>query len=682
MSLYISNNETLTAYIQNIVPEVFLSTTYTLTSNSDNPNPNPFFIEINSYFVPIGGLKLTYFNVDFGDGNIDPIEPNTKNYHNYQQAGTYYISYSAVYEDASRVETYVPYNLLITPITVKNKWDNFDEKNIRLNNEIELSLPYTLDQIKIQPNEWGVADIFNTAISRLSLNLEYLKSNVQTINIKTPSYYFGWMGNNSNANSSYIKWFTETYNYFYYKTPEIATSGGNSSFLKIKDSAQINDYFYVIDNKEFKIFNNSITPTEIVFKNKNEIKDAILLPNAFDVDETGQNVYICDAASNKIYNLYIDFENLVINLNFNFGGFGNFNDHNKFNSPTEIRFSNENIYVLDYNNFCIKQYNKNLNWLFTYASTILDTDNPVSFDVHPKLSLLYVLSKNNIIYIFDNESNVLYESFPVKEINDGFNSLKIIFDDFGEFIYILTEKNVYKYTVSGYFINSFNIPKGSELTYNNIKKGDQKTLIISTDHCILKCQDVLDIYKIGAGLAYNYWSDSQLLVLNNEFASDIIYNRSLLRIVQNIKTFRDTLNFKFNILTQETQNGPSSYFTISPVSKNELPIFETDIENETLGVGVNELHVPEVLNKELEKIYNSLISLSDFLAIKNINYKEINCENNFCWSWKATSCFNIPKPIVKVCGTNPISYAELESNWSYQYAPTTIWAQASSCCVE
>ena len=684
MSLTVSTPLEFTAYTDSVPIQVFLSNYYTLTANDDNPNPNPFFISFQTY-KKSDGTNVSYYNVDFGDGFTTRIDPNQNAYHNYSQEGTYFIAYSAIYVSyTTNVETAVPFNLLDFPINVKSKWSVFDQNNIRLNNEIVLSFPYSLDQIKIQPNEWGVSDIFNTAIERLQYNLEYLSSNLQTIDTTTPTNYFGWLGNISPSKSSTIKWITQSSNSFYYETPEIATNTGNTYFADIKDATQINDIFYVIDNNNIRFLTNSQNPEDIEFKNILEINDLIKFPTAFDVDDSGKNMYICDAVSNKIYNIYIDFENSVLNLNLNLGGFGNYKDNNKFNSPNEIRFINNNVYVLDYNNKCIKQYNKTFNWTFTYFNDDLQKNGILGFDIHPTTSLVYVLAGNNTIYIYDNQSNVLYETINVNEILDDSAILKLIFDDSGDFMYILTEKNVYKYSAFGYFINTFNIPKGTTINYKNIKKSDQKGIIISSDYCLFRCQDILNIYRIGNGLSYKYWTPEQLMVSEQEFASDIVYNRCLVRMAQNIKTLRETINFKFGILTEPTTSGSTSVFTIIPVTKNDLPVFGDDVENETLGVGVNELHIPEVLNKELLKLHKAMDALRDFLSIKNVNTVKNDCTKSFSWSWKATACYNLVKPIVKICGINPISYAELDANPIYQYAPnpTTTWAQASSYCVE
>ena len=42
-----------------------------------------------------------------------------------------------------------------------------------------MKLPYNLNDIHIQPNEFGDSDIFNTSLKRLDDNLQYIKNNIQ-----------------------------------------------------------------------------------------------------------------------------------------------------------------------------------------------------------------------------------------------------------------------------------------------------------------------------------------------------------------------------------------------------------------------------------------------------------------------------------------------------------------------
>jgi hypothetical protein len=161
-------------------------------------------------------------------------------------------------------------------------------------------------------------------------------------------------------------------------------------------------------------------------------------------------------------------------------------------------------------------------------------------------------------------------------------------------------------------------------------------------------------------------------------------------MAQNIKTFRDTLNARFIIATENVKNNIVTYFSFLPVNiniekqnPNSLKLSD-DIELETLGIGVNELHVPSVINKELSKLYDALRQLSKFLSIENYKVDNAECIDSFCWSWNSTSCYNLSLPVIKTCSVNPISYFEmkLNENGLIRYAPSNTWADATSKCCE
>lgn len=679
MSVIITGDTNLDAYSNAIRQQYYMSTYYSLTGDN-------VFIEYKNPIINNNtNFTVDHYLTDFGTGNAPILSSPTSIASNvYNKKGTYFISYSAVYNNG----TVYPY-ITREPFVITDKWDFYNQNNIRLNNEIVLSLPYNQEQINIQPNEWGVEDIFNTAIYRLQDSLEYLISNTQTINTFAPTVYFGWLGNNAGTTASGIKWFTPSYNYQYLDKSDLATSSGTSYFTNIVDSIEFDGYLFVLDENNIRVFENRANPIEIIFKNSADISNFLNNPISIDITKTskGYILYVADQLANNVYKLNIDITNKNINIELFIGGFGGLLDHNSFNTPSQVCYSNGNVYVLDYNNAGIKQYNSDLNWLYTYGINDFYTDQPTSIATLDN-GLLYVLTKNYNVYIFDNFSNTIFEKLNIPETNDGFELLKISFDENGDFFYILTGQNIYKYSISGSYITTLVIPISNKTIYNNIKKGKNGSILISSKNCILKCQDILEVFRLGEGLPYSYWTKDQLKVYKNEFTSDVNYNRALVRMVQNIKAFRDTLNAKFVIAKEHIQGNVVTYFSYMPINVSERPVFSDDIENETLGVGVNELHIPPVLNKELKKIYVALEQLSDFLSIHNYIINNSDCYDAFCWSWNATSCYKLSLPVIKTCKINPISFYELalnESGYVYyakQNAGNISWSEATSKCCE
>lgn len=697
-TLSVSNPITLVAYSTSVKPKFFVSSYYSITGDDiwfqfETPE--------NSY-----NYKITAYDLFFGDGLSARIFDDQKYIKTYSKEGAFKLSYNVYYNDGT-----TNFFKSEAPIIIYNNWPIFDQQKIRLLSEITLNFgdenenTYDLDQIKIQPNEWGDADIFNTAITRLQDNLDYLIYNSQTMNTDSPTFFYGWLGTNTEEKASGITWHTLNYNKDYLnslqnaislETEDDVTLKNKFSYFKdLKDIVVLKDKIYAIDGSNFRAFSAGKIPQEMEFENITEINSLLINPISIDCDITGENVYICDTLKNKVYKLNIDFETYPpqINIQLSIGNLGQLEDTNKFHSPTEVITENDLVFVLDYNNKCVKQYTKDLNWMFTYYSEDFETDQPINISVHPKTFLVYVLTQSYKVYIFDYFKSDVFETLDVSFIKDGYPLLKIFFDESGDFFYILNSKNIYKYTTAGTFINQVAIPNDENIFYTSAKYSYDRSIVLSTKYSILRFHDILNIFKIGDGLPYRYWTRDQLKLSNDEFPDDITYNRSLNRLAQNIKSYRDTLDSRFVIVTEKTDAGTIEYFSLYPVSYQNRPIFSDKIENETLGVGVNEFHVPQVFNRELEELYNALLTLKDFLNIKDVrilntsqSLDNINtgCDGAFCWSWKAMSCYNLSLPIIRICNINPITYSELESKYpiDYIYATSNTYGLATSKCCE
>jgi hypothetical protein len=692
----VSDPITFFAYSTSVKPKVFISSYYTITGENIYLQ---FETPENNF-----NYKITSYDVFFGDSLSATIYDDSVFYKTYVVDGIYKLSYNVYYNDGTS-----KFFELDAPITVYKNWSTYDQNKIRLLNEITLNFgnaeedTYDLEEIKIQPNEWGDADIFNTAISRLQSNLDYLIYNSQTINTDSPTLFYGWLGANTAEKAQGICWNTQTYNKDYVNILNNAVSFKNenetiknkfSYFNDIKDAVDLKDRLYVLDGTNFRAFSSGKIPQEIYFENINEINSLLIIPRSIDTDETGENVYIADSFKNKVYKLNIDFETYPpqINLQLSVGNLGDKEDTNKFNSPSELMYKNELIFVLDYNNKCIKQYTKDLNWMFTYYSENFETDQPINIAVHPETSLVYILTESYNVYIFDYFKSDVFEIIDVSFVRDGNPLVKIFFDESGDFMYILNTKNIYKYSSSGTFISQVLLPNDQNIFYSSGKSSSYRSVILCSPYAIIKYQDILSIFKIGDGLPYKYWTKDQLILSTDEFADDLSYNRSLNRLAQNIKSFRDTLDSRFVIVNEQTDAGTVQYFSLFPVSQQNRPIFDDKIENEKLGMGVNEFHIPQVFNRELEEIYNALLTLKDFLNIKDVrvlNNKVDNidtgCSGSFCWSWKAMSCYNLSLPVIRICNINPITYSELQNDFpsEYSYVPDgkNKYGEAiSKCC--
>lgn len=670
--------QTLVAYSTSSNPELYFNTYYTITAS-------PIFLE---FFTPIfENNPIVSYAVDFGENLIKTGNTANTFFYQYSSTGTFFVKYSAFYQDGS-VEKITS----TVPIIVKDFWNVYSQESIRVISEQILTLPYTLDEVLIQPNEFGDKDIFNTSITRLNECLEYIKGNMQTMNIDAPIHYIGWVGNNDQNKSQGIRWYTNSYGSDYYNQPTIASSEGNNYFTNIKDIHFGKNYIFVLDDKAFRLFKKDKNATEIIFKNKSELNGLFFDPKSIAISDDETSLYLADSVRNKIYRYDLDLSNendAIFSLVLALGSFGTLNDSNKFDFPSELQYHAENLYVLDFNNNCIKQYTRDLSWLYTYYDDVFKNDQLMNFTIH-QTGLIYIISKSFKLYIFDTFGENVIRTIQLNQFSATDEIVKITFDENGEFLYIVTKKTIFKYSAIGEFITTLIMPDITGLNYTSANFSEYRSLNFSTSKSILRVQDFVEIFKIGDGLDKNYWSLDQMHLVSEQFAQDLNYNSSLIKMAQNLKTLRDTINGTFALVTEQTPRGTVSYFSLIPIDKKNQPIFDSDVEKETLFIGTNEFHIPSVINRELKKLYVSLETLKTSLDVVSTNTSDINlngnqtnanlCGGEFCWSWKAMSCYNLSLPIIRICNINPITYAELLNTFPVEYAPTKKWGEANSFC--
>ena len=671
----VADNSTINANLTATIPQVYISQYYALTGEN-------IFIQYETPYLT-EQYNIVAYVTNFGENSPEAIRVSafdeTLNYQ-YSNAGTYYISYSAIFSDNS-VSTFQ--NSI--PVVISNEWVSFDPNNLRKVENATLQLPYTEEEVLIQPNEFGDADIFNTCITRMQECINYLSNNLITLNTNSPTVYFGWLGCNIQDLASGIKWHTQSFYPSYYLFPSFATSNSDTPhFSNIRDVKETKDHLFVLDGTQIRTFSAGKVPQEIPLLGLDAIPEILINPTSMEVDETQTTMFIADPPSNRIYRFDLGLYQTIPDINpaLDAGGLGSRFETNKFNSPSEIAYANKRVYVLDYGNRCIKELNTDLSWVFTYFIDEFLTDQPVTIAIHPKFNYLYVLGESNTVYIFEEKNTNLLSSFSLNQvIVTPVGVSKIVFEESGDFIYVVTSSEVYKYSSDGYYITTLDLP--NNVSFSGGKQSTNQSLMFFGTNYIIKAQDVLQLYSVGSGLPTKYWSNDQLMVDRDEFSSDLNYNRSFVRLAQNLKTFRSSLNAKLVLATEQTSTNIITYFAIAPLSIDELPVFDNNIELENIGVGVNELHVPQTLNKEIRKFYAGLNSLTTLLNITNynVNGNANGCSSQFCWSWKATSCYSLTLPAVRICSINPITYAELNSNFPVSYAPTKIWSEAvSTCC--
>ena len=618
---------------------------------------------------------------NMGDGsatqtlaNIDPV------YLTYGTAGTMILSFTAFKVGGEQTTG------TALPIHILPEWPSYNQEDFRSLSNTSLVFPYSLEEVLIQPNEFGVADIFNTAMTRLQHNLDYLTQNCKTLNPNTPKLYYGWLGLNTNRIWQGITWSTIETNATDFN---VLTTANKAGFANIQDVCWNPDYIYILDDSQLRIFTNTGTPQE----NTNEWSgyNSLIKPisgiTSIWADQNNTTLIVSNQITNKISVFNLDPNTKTITFQNSIGAYGNRLDPDKFFAPTHITKSQDIIYVLDYNNACIKTYTDSLGYKFTYYANEFDGNKIVTFSVHPTTGFIYILTLNNTLYIFEpNQSKYFFKNQILPPSTDTLKLIQV--DESGDFFYATSSNALYKFTSSVAYVGSTNISEDPETNISCIRPGFDRRLLIGGKHYMLVLEDYPSFYAIGEGTNTSSWSLSALLTEPAQFPTAVVYNQRFNRFIQNLKDFRRSINASFALVTEQTTSGTMYvYFALNPISGEQIlqkiP-FSDALTNNQILVGENEIHSAQTLNRPLTQLFDGLDQLRKFLSIEDISINGLqSCKEPFCWSWKAMSLAPLSLPMIFICGTNPVSFEELMSNFPFNNnVNTTLWKNASSnCCV-
>lgn len=689
----------LTAFKSNNVPDLHVLS-YSATTDS---NSILYFEIITPYIKPVDTiLKINSYTILIGDiqfaANNSSITPILTAAAHIDQAGVYPLKLQVNYED----NTSKIYNTNQN-ITIYDEWPKYDYSKTRILSDLEFKLPYTLDEVLVKPNEFGVADILNSSILKLNTCITALKNYSTVIYNNTPTLYIGWLGVHNKYKTYGARWYTisNTPNYSHdYKN--IYESIDTFNFHNIVDIKIFGAELYIVDKigpANFNIVYGSLysrTFQANIFKAEAQFLTQIKDIASFDIvpiDINLRAMYILDSISNKVFKVILNLNLEILTteqiiggygiLQQTIGGFGDKDSAAKFYSPKHIHYKEENIYIVDNNNNCVKKFSQNLGWIQTYYIDEFESNNPIGVLVntpnaannHP--SFIYVLTNTNKIYMLTTDGGL----FRTIALHGAYIPKKFIFDYAEEYFYIVYDTFVAKYSILGLFINIVNIPAagstfvaGSSDTYHHMYIADTKR--------IFKFLDVTQDFSILRD-NYNtlYWSEDELTVDKNEFFQDWSINKALKRIAYNVEIFQKSIHSRFGITSVYSPIEILTYFTAIPITNADSFFCENLVDQ--VGVGANELVLSQVINRSLEKIYNCVDSLKEYVRAVYLTAEEggDTCNDSFCWSWKNTSCFNINLPVLRVCNINPITFSELQGDFTSIYAPSKTWFEAySDCC--
>lgn len=303
-----------------------------------------------------------------------------------------------------------------------------------------VTLPNSLDEIIIPPNEVVTNRIFTAHLRRLYENTLYLYSQLNIASNDIPNGYLYWIGVSAaeSLSANEQKWnpssiITTNYPYGDFGYPEVDVSHRCITVKKTNNQDYIsftvsNTIFTVISSKADKSATAAVFSTSAIDLNSDmiysKIEDIAISDNRY--------VYIADSGNNAIYKYDIsgyttdDFtiadKKFLIDV---FGQRGDLKNRTGFNEPTVIEANSDRVYIFDSLNKCIKTYTTGFTWINTF---ILNSNIIIKDIQYNKFhnAVFAVAERNNTDYtllVFDYDVKNLLVEYDLdekyEEIIDG-----------------------------------------------------------------------------------------------------------------------------------------------------------------------------------------------------------------------------------------------------------------------
>jgi len=547
------------------LPELrlFTTTPYVLTGQN---------VTFTNGTTPNGNIATFTFNN--GNGQTTTVADYRSFTTSYTAVGVYSVtlsattntgfSYASTYHDAVHVVAgYLPFNSNIT----------------RVYGEV-LSLPYSLGETLIPPNEWVTHDNINAAFDKLNDNLSYIEEKSH-VYVQPPINYLGWLG--TAIADSNLHWRLGS-----------SVSAVAGTLSDARDIAVKNNMLYVINDTTVYVLSSDYNATIAGSRTYKTIGESFVNPIAIDVDSRSR-IYVLDSTKNKVMVFSLD-TTLADpwRLLYEWGGLGGASARTKFQSPTDLYVdSNDHVWVADAGNGVIKQYSGSGGWLQTIASPYMANIISVAVDSDHNL---HVLTSTNIVKLTNAGSLLKIYNYPN---TSGALPKRIIPSYDGGFVYVCFADKIIKIATDG--TNASIFADGISNTYSGIYHDSNRNFYIANKIDILKYYDTLVTLSIKLDTDSLVWNINDINIDKDEFIQDWVYNRSLSRLWDNIEIIKRSIIG--TIISTKSSTG-GTILTIGGFTPEEYISATGTAAKSNVFVGVNEFVTAPVVNRCLTQLYD------------------------------------------------------------------------------
>lgn len=510
-----------------------------------------------------------------------------------------------------------------------------------------VSLPYSLNDVLVSPNETCNARVFNDRLEKLYTNAIYLYSNLFLASNDIPNGYSRAAGVSKSTNT--LKW-----------SQESTQSGASFAPFASAGYAVVDDaiQFTTVqtNNKDYVFF--GITPTHFVAlsSNKDLITFDVITTNDYVAENSdlkftqlanfsvaGKYAYICDTAQNTIYKYdvsgYFSGDATISNRRIfidSIGGFGSALSKTKFDAPN-IAFAVEDLnrlYVNDSNNRCIKIFDTNFSYVATKTFAAGSNTLVKCFGYNPILQRIYYVTKNAITHqytlqICDANLNAeeTYSLPDVMETNEEYAGFVFSKNDSNIF-YIYSNQNVFKK-----FVNKPSKTIGKWLLY---KSGTTATHIWNLERSLFN-------------LAQWNWNEGEtsartalsICGMSSFFISDIDEREEIFLFVgANDKPFNRILHYdETNVFNTALGATAINAYNISQAKVDDDEFVNAMVINKELyKIAYNVLNIIRFITSRYlaeydflnNLVFKNTVALSDaeFASINSVNLQNLYVHEN------------------------------------------------------
>jgi len=446
------------------------------------------------------------------------------------------------------------------------------------------SLPYSLSDVEMQPNELAVSSTINLKLEKLYTNMLYLYGLCNIASFNIPKKFTGWIG--TSGRNTAVNFYNTDFSVassFYTNTQY---RNINNSYIAESFAAKNQNNLIVANKANLTLFSIKAdnTPTFVATQSLiDPLSGSLYFQNIAGISiGNNKNLYVLDKNLNNLY-LY-DLETAFgddyafsgkLFLQDVIGGLGDRYDLLKFNSPNNIVYTGSEIIVEDTGNKAFKVYDKNLNFLsLTVALTLFGTVtggfNSLTYDTR---NSQIIGTTNSSLYFLDYRSNYNIVSSYSYSFANILNSNEIIKDvKFASYdlniVYILTNQRilkkwlyklesnigVYDYRAIGnrsfeWFTTTTSTPSADQICLYCTDSQLRVPLLLPSNtqgsNIIALLEDELNLISLFKDYDFNIYDLNDIKIKPDEYVQSWVFNKSLKKLAYNMFYMTKSIAYRF-----------------------------------------------------------------------------------------------------------------------------------------